>query len=64
MKIEPENLRRNELNTNDIRQIPSPVNKTVNPVKIDDETKIVHIDRKSQNECAVITTVGNRSQKA
>ena len=44
--------------------MPSPVNKTVNPVKIDDETEIVHIGRKSPNECAVITTVGNRSQKA
>ena len=28
------------------------------------ETEIVHIGRKSQNECAVITTIGDRSQKA
>ena len=28
------------------------------------ETEIVHIGRKSQNECAVITTIGARSQKA
>ena len=28
------------------------------------ETEIVHINRRSQNECAVITVIGERSQKA
>ena len=28
------------------------------------ETEIIHISRKSQNECTVITMVGARSQKA
>ena len=31
---------------------------------MDVETEIVYIGRKSHNECAVITTIGNRSQKA
>ena len=31
---------------------------------MDVETEIAHIGRKSHNECAVITTTGNRSQKA
>ena len=29
-----------------------------------DETEIIHIGRKSQNECAVMATIGNRSYKA
>ena len=29
-----------------------------------EETEILHIGRKSQNECAVLTTIGNRSYKA
>ena len=28
------------------------------------ETEIVHISRRSQNECAIITVIGERSQKA
>ena len=39
----------------------SHVNNTVNTT---DETEIVHIGRKSYNECAVITTTVDRSQKA
>ena len=31
---------------------------------MDAETEIVHVSRKSHSECAVITTIGNRSQKA
>ena len=29
-----------------------------------EETEIIHIGRKSQNECAVMATIGNRSYKA
>ena len=36
----------------------------VNTSNISSETKIVHIGRKSQNVCAVITMIGARSQKA
>ena len=36
----------------------------VHTTDIGAETKIVHIRRKSHNECTVITMKGNRSQKA
>ena len=36
----------------------------VNTPNMSSETEIVHIGRKSQNKCAVITVIGARSQKA
>ena len=43
-----------------IRHPPSPVNNS----NIGAVTEIVHIGRKSYNECAVITMIGARNQKA
>ena len=65
----PGNLRWHDNSSDDIRQpfspsnshVPSHVNNTVNTT---DETEIVHIDRNSHNECTVITTTGDRLQKA
>ena len=59
----PENLRVSDFQEKDIRQPTSLVHNIDNPVDIDTETEIVLICRKSHNECAVITTIGNRSQK-
>ena len=57
----PEDLEGNDFWEKDIRQASSPLH---NAIRMDVETKIIHIGRKSHNECAVITTIGNRSQKA
>ena len=59
-----ENLRGNDFQERDIRQPTSLVHSTGNYVDMDVETEIVHIGRKSHNECAVITTISNRNQKA
>ena len=58
----PEDLRENDFQEKDIRQTTSLVHNTDNPVDMEAETDIVHIGRKSHNECPVITTIGNRSQ--
>ena len=57
----PEDLGGNDFPEKDIRQVSSPVH---NAIRMDVETEIVHIGRKSHNECAVIATIGNKSQKA
>ena len=36
----------------------------INTPTLSSETEIVHIGRKSQNKCAIITVIGERSQKA
>ena len=56
-----EDLRGNDIQEKDIRQLTSIVH---NAVKMTVETGIVHIGRKSHNECAVINTIGNKSQKS
>ena len=53
-------MRGSTFHENIIRHPPSPVN-TLN---IGAEAEIVHVGRKSHNECAVITIIGARSQKA
>ena len=60
MKIVPENLRGSAFCEKFVKHPSSPVHTT----NIDAETEIVHIGRKSHNKCAVITMIGNRSQKA
>ena len=60
----PENLRGSHFQEKDIRQTTSLAQNTDNSVEIDAETETVHIGRKSHNECAVITIIGNRNQKA
>ena len=59
-KVEPENLRESAFHEKVVRH-PSSLAHTTN---IGAETEIVHIGRKSHNECTVITMIGNRSQKA
>ena len=56
----PENLRENAFCKENIRHQSSHVNTS----NIGSETEIVHIGRKPQNECTVITMIGARSQKA
>ena len=56
----PESLRGSAFHEENVRHSPSYVYNT----NLDSETEIVHIGRKSQNECAVITMIGDRSQKA
>ena len=53
-------MRGSAFNEENIRQSSSHVNTS----NIGSETEIVHIGRKSQNECAVIIMIGARSQKA
>ena len=60
IKNVPENLRGSAFHEKVVRH-PSSLVHTTN---IGAETEIVHIDRKSHNECTVITMIGNRSQKA
>ena len=71
----PENLRgNNSSNTNSrhnpilenhsVHKVEKSINADENIVNSDNETDIVHIGRKSQNECTVITSIGNRDQKA
>ena len=57
IKNVPENLRGSTFYEKVVRHQSSLTN-------IGAETEIVHIGRKSHNECAVITRIGNRSQKA
>ena len=57
---EPENLRGSAFCEENIWHPSSPV-KTSN---IGAKTEIVHIGRKSHNECTLITTIGAKSQKA
>ena len=57
----PEDLGGNGFQEKDIRQSSSPVH---NAIRMDVETWIVHIGRKSHNECDMITTICNRNQKA
>ena len=59
----PENLGGNDFQEKDIKQPTSLVHNTDNSVDIDAKTEIVHIGRKSHNECTLITTISNRSQK-
>ena len=56
----PENLRGRAFLEGSIRHYSS----HVNIPNMSSETEIVHIGRMSQNECAVITMTGSRSQKA
>ena len=56
----PENLRGSTFHEKVIRH-PSSL---VHTIDIGAKTEIVHIGRKSHNKCAVITMIGNRSQKA
>ena len=56
----PENLRGSAFHEKNIRHSSS----LVNTSNIGSETEIVHIGRKSQNKCPVITMIGARSQKA
>ena len=56
-----EDLGGNDFQEKDIRQASSHVH---NAIRIDAETEIVHIGRKSHDECDVITTIGNTNQKA
>ena len=56
----PENLRGSAFHEENLRHPSSPVNTS----NIGAETEIIHIGRKSHNKCAVITTVGAKSQKA
>ena len=71
----PENLRGNNLSktnpghnpileNHSVHKIENSINTDENIVNSDNETDIVHIGRKSQNECAVITSIGYRGQKA
>ena len=55
----PENLRGSTFCEKVIRHPSSHVHTT----DIGAETEIVHIGRKSHNKCAVITMIGNKSQK-
>ena len=57
---EPENLRGRTFHEKVIRHPSSPVNTS----NIGAETDIVHIGRKYHNECAVVNTIGAKSQKA
>ena len=57
----PEDLGGNSFKEKDTRQ---PTSLVHNARKMDVETEIIHIGRKSHNECAVINTISNRSQKA
>ena len=56
----PENLGGSAFHKESIRHSSSHVNTPA----MNSETDIVHIGRKSQNECTVKTTIGARSQKA
>ena len=71
----PENLRGNNLSKTNSRHNPilekhsvhkggKSINTEENIVNSDNETDIVHIGRNSQNECAIITSIGNTDQKA
>ena len=60
LKVVPENLRGSAFHEKVVRH-PSSL---VHTAYICAETEIVHIGRKSHNECTVITMIGNRSQKA
>ena len=71
----PENLGGNNMSKTNSRHNPILENYHVNKVEncintdekivnSDNETDIVHIGRKSQNECVVITLIGKRDQKA
>ena len=59
-----ENLRGNHFQGKDIRKPTILVHNTDNSAANAAETEIVHIDRKSHNEYAVITTIAHRSQRA
>ena len=60
MEYGPEILRGNAFYEEVIRHSSS----HVNTPDMNSETEIVHIGRKSQNKCALITMIGARSQKA
>ena len=60
MENEPENLRGSTFDEKVIRHLSSPVITSNNGAG----TEIVHIGRKSHNECTVITMIGAKSQKA
>ena len=60
LEVVPENLRGSAFHEKVVRH-PSSLVHTTN---IGAETEIVHIGRKSHNECTVITMISNRSQKA
>ena len=60
MEYVPETLRWNAFHKKVIRHSTSHVNTPY----MSSETEIVHIGRKSQNECAVITLIGDRRQRA
>ena len=60
MEIRPENMGWSTFHEEDIRHSAS----HVNTPNMSSETEIVHIGRMSQNECAVMTMIGARSQKA
>ena len=56
----PDNLGGSASHKESIRHLPS----HVNTPNMSFETEILHIGRKSQNECAVITGIGARNHKA
>ena len=60
MKNVPESLSGSAFNEENMRHSSS----HVYTLNIGAETELVHIGRKSQNECAVIIVIGARSQKA
>ena len=60
MECVPEILRGNAFHKEVVRHSSS----HVNTPNMSSETKIVHIGRRSQNECAVMTVICARGQKA
>ena len=52
------------LDNHSAHKVEKSINTDENIVNSDNESDIVHIGRKSQNECSVITSIGNRDQKA
>ena len=52
------------LENHSVHKVEISINTEKNIVNSDNETDIVHIGRKSQNDCAVITSIGNRDQRA
>ena len=56
----PENLRGHDSESDDDRQNPN----CDNNINISDDTEIIHLGRRSQNECAVLVNIGKKSFKS
>ena len=63
-RFRPEDLRGHQHTVNNPRQTNANTNPSHDCEHNLEETEIVHIGRKSHNECAVMATIGNRSYKA